>query len=114
MPGMCTRPGSGVTTQATSLFEQHLRTLDQATNTVSLKLSDGSQVQVPLRRLSSADRYWLKQEAQQQTAKATEVSGIRWVNSLNDATEIATGSEDSADDKPIMCFRVLGDVAGFM
>ena len=40
--------------------------------------------------------------------------GIRWYPKLSDATALAAGDEGIADDRPIMMFRVLGDLNGFM
>jgi len=40
--------------------------------------------------------------------------GIRWSGQLDDALRIAQGKPQSNDDRPVMWFRVLGDLDGFM
>lgn len=83
-------------------------------DSITLLLSDGDRVRVPLRRLSSADRAWLRLEGYSHQPSSTEISGIEWFADLKDAQAIAAGSNRTADDKPIMCFRALGDLSGFM
>jgi hypothetical protein len=51
----------------------------------------------------------------QQADEVSKLNGIMWFNSLQDAQRKALGKPKSPfDDKPIMCFRVLGELEGFM
>ncbi len=44
-----------------------------------------------------------------------ELYGVNWVRDFDDASTLAGGSTKSTDDdKPIIWFRVLGDLEGFM
>lgn len=44
-----------------------------------------------------------------------ELYGINWIRGVDNASRIATaGTEKTSDDRPIMLFRVLGDLEGFM
>lgn len=81
---------------------------------ITLKLSSGDLIQVSLRRLSPADHAWLKRNDHLQQPQSAEIAGIQWLENLKDAQRMAAGSDQSTDDKPIMCFRALGDLAGFM
>lgn len=84
---------------------------DRRTDEVTLRLKDGSEVVVPLRRLSQSDLGWLETNF---GPEKTEVKGITWFTKFADASAAAAGSKSVKDDKPIMCFRALGDLTGFM
>lgn len=85
--------------------------LDRSTHTVTLRLKDQTEVDVPLRRLSREDLVWLQSHFKPQS---TEIKGVTWFTSFKDAKAAAAGSEKPSDDKPIMCFRALGELTGFM
>ncbi len=46
--------------------------------------------------------------------QADRVHGVRWFDNESQARKIATGKDGSQDDKPLVWFRVLGDMTGFM
>ena len=52
--------------------------------------------------------------AEQTNQQPLRIAGLDWYEDLKDAQLIADGRNGPADDKPIMCFRVLGDMEGFM
>lgn len=47
-------------------------------------------------------------------AKSKELFGVSWFSSLESARRAAAEGEPRDAGKPIFCFRVLGDLAGFM
>ncbi len=47
-------------------------------------------------------------------ARGKMLYGIRWQASVDQALLAGRGSETSDDDRPVMWFRVLGDLEGFM
>ncbi len=40
--------------------------------------------------------------------------GVRWFDNESDAQKVASGSDGSQDERPLVWFRVLGDMTGFM
>jgi len=92
-------------------IEATLSNLDREKGQVTLHLRDASEVVVPLRRLSREDLAWLEKSFAPETA---EVRGVTWFTRFKDASNAAVGSDTTADDKPIMCFRALGELTGFM
>ncbi len=105
---------------------------NRARETVTLELSDGELVTLPLDRLSRSDRKYVEQAKSKPNATPAKVEnsptrtpkakantktlyGIRWFDDLRAAGQAASGSKKTtSDDKPIFCFRVLGDLEGFM
>jgi len=88
---------------------------DPSEDVVTLRLADGRSVTLPLRRLSATDREFLVQAAEHQPGgRPIRIAGLDWYEDLKDARLLARGRPDPADDKPILCFRVLGDLEGFM
>ena len=55
-----------------------------------------------------------KRGGRQRLAKTQQLYGIRWQPKLEDALASATGGPTAGDDRPVMWFRVLGDLQGFM
>ncbi|HUY92943.1 MAG TPA: hypothetical protein VMV10_29710 [Pirellulales bacterium] len=47
-------------------------------------------------------------------AQTEELFGISWFGSLESARSAAAKSKSPNEGKPVFCFRVLGDLAGFM
>lgn len=98
--------------------EAKLKAVNRRAQQVSLQLSSGQTVVLPIRRLSDQDRDYLasldKSSNENSPVRTTKVAGIPWVNDLDDAKRLAAGSPSREDDKPILCFRVLGDLTGFM
>ena len=47
-------------------------------------------------------------------ARLTNLYGIRWAPDMTAALEIAQGGDGTRDDRPVMWFRVLGDLQGPM
>ena len=84
---------------------------------VTLALETGKHVTLPLRRLSRGDRDYV---ASQDLAPAEAVPqpqmvrGIQWQDDLDAAARVAAAGPAPTDDRPIMCFRALGDLSGFM
>jgi hypothetical protein len=107
--------------------EAKLVSISSDGNTVSIELPDRQSVDVPIERLSSDDRRYLlrykrlqskrmasdrrRQELQQH--RTVNLYGINWHQTLESAMAAGQPSKVGTD-KPIMCFRVLGDLAGFM
>ena len=51
----------------------------------------------------------------QSPTKSLAMYGVNWVPNMEQALSAAAGkSENTADDRPVMWFRVLGDLAGYM
>lgn len=90
--------------------------VDSEAQSLRLRLESGEVVELPMRRLSEKDREYLATVTQEEPPAGTtrEVSGIHWFTDLADARRAAAGKAAPQDDKPIMCFRVLGNLSGFM
>jgi hypothetical protein len=110
----------------------------------TLRLTNGKTIDLSTRKLSAKDRHHLRSfltnkndEAANLTPTATTASeaikksesrsqrspragrmqklyGIDWVTDIPAALAQAEGSESANDDRPVMWFRVLGDLSGFM
>ncbi|MFN3190035.1 MAG: SHD1 domain-containing protein [Aureliella sp.] len=97
---------------------------------VSLELVDRQSIDVPLDRLSDEDHAYLarykrlqsqrsklasadRKRQRQRGSRAANLYGIRWHQTLESA-QAASQPLQTGTGKPIMCFRVLGDLAGFM
>ncbi len=92
---------------------------DPDAGSVRLKLGTGKTVDLPMRRLSAADQNYVKSRAPlsadaNRIPRVQNVSGIDWIQTREGASRAALGRESVNDDKPIMCFRALGDLNGFM
>ena len=119
-----------------------LVSLDEETRTVVLKYDDDTTLEVSLTDLSIADRKYITRQTSRARRlakrKAHESSGrtarnmarpgkasrrddgtrraynIDWHVKPQTASLAAAGEEDAGDDKPIIWFRVLGALDGFM
>lgn len=98
-----------------------LVSIDVRRQVVKLELRGGEAIEVEFRRLSERDRQ--RVETVHNQYKKTMVAppgtidrlyGIDWYANLPDALLAAAGDESPEDDKPVMCFRALGDLTGFM
>ena len=102
--------------------------------TVRLRKQDGSQISVGLDQLSTADQGFVRRErrrsmasrhrqrsvarpvanpspvANPNRAASRRMVGIDWC----DSSEAAISVAQATNDKPVMWFRVLGDLDGFM
>lgn len=92
---------------------------DPDSRTVRLKLGTGKTVDLPMRRLSPADQNYVKSRATlsagaSKIPRVQNIAGIDWIQTREGASLAALGRESVNDDKPIMCFRALGDLNGFM
>lgn len=92
---------------------------DPDTRTVRLKDGNGKTVDLPMRRLSTADQNYVNSQAAlsadaNKLPRVQNIAGIKWIQSREDASRAALGRASVNDDKPIMCFRALGDLNGFM
>ena len=107
--------------------EAKLVSISSDGKTVSIELRDRQTVDVPIERLSSDDRRYLlrhkrlqsrrvaadRRQQELQQGRTVNLYGINWHQTLESA--LAAGQPSKVGtDKPIMCFRVLGDLAGFM
>ena len=104
--------------------EARLIAISDDESSVSIQLADQQLVDVPLSRLSSRDRRYVLQTqrsmAQQSSLKrergsrpdsnTTKLLGIDWHRTSESAAQAA----GRGTEKPIMCFRVLGDLTGYM
>lgn len=107
--------------------EAKLVSISSDGNTVSIELPDQQSIDVPIERLSSDDRRYLLRHTRLQSRRVAadrrrqqlpqnrtvNLYGINWHQSFESA--LAAGQPSKVGrDKPIICFRVLGDLAGFM
>ena len=84
---------------------------------VTLLLESGKTVTLPLRRLSANDRRFLTLQPEPELPQLPQprlVNGIPWQSTLDDAATAAAAGPTTDDDRPILCFRALGDLSGFM
>ena len=110
--------------------------VDTDRGVVSLRKTDGEEVSVPLDRLSWDDRSYVTdylrsraETGRDNTASAGQsfndpprsdlfnvvsLYGVQWHRTPQSAESAANGQSGKGDDKPIMWFRVLGDLAGYM
>lgn len=105
--------------------------ISESGDSVKLRLQDGKFTTVPFERLSESDRRYVETRSKQNltsgrkpasvksVANSNKVSetrlfGIDWHASVEQARKSARGTESPRDDKPVMCFRVLGELDGFM
>ena len=89
--------------------------VDAAEQSVTLRLDSGKIVHLPIRRLSVKDREHLDVVAgEPDTPETVQIAGVDWFEDVRDAKQAAAGKATPDDDKPIMCFRVLGELNGFM
>lgn len=111
-------------------FEVEATLLEVVDGSATLKLADGSKVDVPLDRLCDSDRRYIARETKKRAPARLTTSrnnfrgksvrdteqryGIRWHRTLDGAANEAGFASRHHSEKPIMCFRVLGDLDGFM
>ncbi len=107
--------------------------ISESGDSVKLLLEDGKFATVPIERLSESDQRYVKLRALRDPASGRKVDsakpaanaktrkqekaqlfGIDWHASVDLARERARGAASPQDDKPVMCFRVLGELDGFM
>ena len=103
----------------TGTFSVEARLVPEDTNgqQVTIALKSGRHVTLPMRRLSEEDREFVASQAEstsQTLPQPVTRKGIQWQDSLDDAAAVAAAGATSDDDRPIMCFRALGDLSGFM
>ena len=94
---------------------------DPETGVVQLILSDGTTRSISREVISFSDRQYLRGYLQRGKSIGSGSSpatfpfiGIQWVPELSQALQLAGGKKGNADDRPVMCFRVLGDLRGHM
>ena len=92
---------------------------NQSTKRVTLQKEDASVVVVPLAQLSTADQSYITEKSPKPARKeATDGSiklyGIGWQSKIEDALTLAAGETTPSDDRPVMWFRVLGELDGGM
>lgn len=92
---------------------------DSDQKTVRLRLGSGKTVDLPIRRLSTADQNYLNSQVTlsagaKKRLPSKKIAGIEWTQTREVASRAAFGGKSVNDDKPIMCFRALGDLSGFM
>ncbi|MHC4876981.1 MAG: SHD1 domain-containing protein [Planctomycetota bacterium] len=108
-----------------------LAEISESGDSVKLRLEDGKYATVPLERLSDSDRRYVASRSRRKLATGrdpdsaksaasskkqpeTRLFGIDWHTSVEQARDSARGTASPRDDKPVMCFRVLGELDGFM
>ncbi len=108
-----------------------LAEISESGESVRLRLEDGKYATVPLERLSKSDRRYVatrsrhalasgrntdstKSVANARKSAQTRLFGIDWHPSVDQARASASGTASPRNDKPVMCFRVLGELNGFM
>ncbi|MFK7822146.1 MAG: SHD1 domain-containing protein [Planctomycetaceae bacterium] len=101
-------------TDNTGDFTVRATLVERTSDAVTLRLSNGSQIRVGSNRLSSTDHAWLEQKARTNVSKPVALADVQWFRNFKDAQRAATGSSNKRDSKPILCFRALGDLCGFM
>mgnify|MGYP005842042787 CR=1 FL=1 len=82
---------------------------------VVLKKTDSTVVRVPLSRLSEADRAFVKEMSGQSRSsegigESVQLHGIKWQPKTEEALTLAAGRPGPTDDRPVMWFRVLGQL----
>jgi|GEM_PF-4664434 len=109
---------------------------DFQTGSLMLELADGTSREVPASELHSADMRLVEKIMTKQmlagrrgepvsgvtsktlgsdrSASVDRIHGVRWLADENVARKIASGGEGPNDDRPLVWFRVLGDMTGFM
>ncbi len=121
-------------------LEAELVSYDAESGEVTLRGEDGGLIQMQATELHISDRRYLnrqmarKDRPQRRRASSSDpidralagggnntadpsvqhLYGIDWHRTPQSAQAAATGSQRDADDKPIIWFRVLGDLSGFM
>jgi len=86
---------------------------DRFTQRVTLNKEDATVVEVPLSRLSAADRTYVVDHTRGTATppeKEKTLYGIRWQPEMEDALAKAAGEATPDDDRPVMWFRVLGEL----
>ena len=85
---------------------------DAASRKVTLKKEDSTSIQVPLLKLSAADQSFVKEQAGQSKSggKPIKLYGIQWQPKMEEALSEAAGQSAPSDDRPVMWFRVLGQL----
>ena len=89
---------------------------DRTKQRVSLSKADATVVEVPLSRLSAADRSYVAEYFREPERRSTGVPsektlyGIRWQPAMQDALAEASGAATPDDDLPVLWFRVLGEL----
>jgi hypothetical protein len=98
---------------------------DPETGAIQLILSDGTTRSIFREMISTSDRRYLRGYLKRETSREEIIGpesspatfplfGIQWVPDLSQALQLASGRTGKADDRPVMCFRVLGDLRGPM
>ena len=120
-------------------IQARLINYDRQTGWLQLRLANGNSRSISDRKISSGDRRYLGSFLKRQSAEATgdpsgerqrdrrasEKSngqmnstdsryGIDWTPRLSRALQQATATDSRGDDRPVFCFRVLGDLTGPM
>jgi len=112
-----------------------LVSFDKTTRQVVLQCDDATTIEVPVTDLSISDRRYISRQtskfereskhaghknrtatgrSEAQAEGVQRLYGIDWHQQLESARRVAVGNEGVADNKPIIWFRVLGDLSGYM
>ena len=120
----------------TQKLQARLVAYEQSTGWLQLKLADGTTRSISDRMISSADRRYLRGFLKRQSAEGKAATsrdapnanprpsrqknstgsrdGIDWTNGVSDAFQQAAATDSDEDDRPVFCFRVLGNLSGPM
>lgn len=119
------RPRTWRVTGEEPYIKATLVAVDDQAETVTIALADGGELEVATDNLSLTDRRYVAR-AQRRMANQTPTTtrnvsshprpnkGILWHSTLASASKEATGSARPNSERPILCFRVLGELDGFM
>jgi hypothetical protein len=99
--------------------------VDDQADTVTIALADGGELEFATGDLSLTDRRYVaraqrRMAAQKPTTTGNDSShsrpnkGILWHSKFASASKEATGNTQPNSARPILCFRVLGELDGFM
>ena len=91
-----------------------LKAFNRSTKRVTLQKENSTAVVVPLSKLSAADRSFVAAQSSKlpvtgKIAETTRIHGINWQPEMDNALAAA-----ASEKKPLMWFRVLGELEGGM
>ncbi|MGI9515885.1 MAG: hypothetical protein ACR2NP_02465 [Pirellulaceae bacterium] len=120
-------------------LDAELVSFDQESGEVTLRGEDGELIEMQATDLHISDRRYLDRQMARQNRRqrqrassdpidralagnagsrtdrsALHLYGIDWHRNPASAARAASGKETVSDDKPVIWFRVLGDLSGFM
>jgi hypothetical protein len=116
-------------------LEARLVAWDFQTGTLTLEQADGSSMKIPATDLHASDMRLVERILKKQflvakkgesissgskpaktemSGKVDRIHGVKWFDNESDARLVARGGDGNQDDRPMIWFRVLGAMTGFM